>query len=215
MWLRTCYTYGSDAKHDALLANVDLDNAVDSEDRLLNDPALYNFGDDWANILDYVPELVTVADEAEHAAQIREAKAQFRAAQEHFRTDGATNVAGQPTALIENARRLLPPQDVEPLVLGAMQSSIHKACVTNYVIVEDAVTLADESEDGQVAMRFLDARGRVVREVRVSAGDAEQMGGLWLECAWDEGGDWAAAELGPEYRRGGSCGDLLLWEAGG
>lgn len=212
VWLRTYYADGSDAKHDALLENVELQNAIDDEDRLLNDPALYDFGDEWERILDYVPELVA---EAESAARVREAEAAFHAVQKHLQTDGALASPGLTAAmLIENARGSLPAEDVQRLVLKAMQSGIHKACVTNYVIVEDGKTLGGENREGLVAVLFLDTRGRVVRGVRVPAGDAEQLGGLWLECAWDEGGQWDEAELGPEYRPGGSCGNLLLLEAG-
>lgn len=60
LWLRTSYREGTDAKHEALVADVDMDMAVD--ERLLNDATLYDFGTHWERVLDYIPELVTNTD---------------------------------------------------------------------------------------------------------------------------------------------------------
>ncbi|KFY89174.1 hypothetical protein V500_05906 [Pseudogymnoascus sp. VKM F-4518 (FW-2643)] len=64
VWLRTDYPGGTDDAHESLVEHVDFCNAVDDEDRLLDDEELYNFGDDWKRILDVFPELVSYRDEA-------------------------------------------------------------------------------------------------------------------------------------------------------
>ncbi|KAL8788431.1 MAG: hypothetical protein Q9213_001654 [Squamulea squamosa] len=44
VWLRTCYSPGSEKKDEDLVVDVDMDVAIDGDNRLLNDPNLYNFG---------------------------------------------------------------------------------------------------------------------------------------------------------------------------
>lgn len=90
---------GSNTEHDAQLAEVDLNNAVDGADRVLNDPTLYHYGDDCARIVDYVPELVVVAKKTEHSTHIRKTKAPSRSCR------GISGSTGPRAALIEKASR--------------------------------------------------------------------------------------------------------------
>jgi hypothetical protein len=53
---------------------INLEYALDDEDRLLDDLDLYNFGDQWQQILDVMPELVRCDpfDWASHFERIRQ-----------------------------------------------------------------------------------------------------------------------------------------------
>lgn len=213
LWLRTCYAPDTSEQHSDLISPVDLDNAIDGPAYLLSDPTLYDFGPDWPRILDIFPELVGLPDrpaQLAHQARIQAAIAAFHAARTALASTDPSVIPGAPTALIEGAREFLPAQNVTPHVLTAMQSSIHKACVVNYLLVEDALAL----ESGELRLLFLDARGRVVREARVDGSAAEEMGGFWLQRSWDEVGEWTRAEWGESYREGGAEGALLLFQAG-
>lgn len=56
--LRICYSEGSEPKHEALVKDVEMEIYVD--DRLLNDPDLYDYGDDWQRASDVMPEFLDV-----------------------------------------------------------------------------------------------------------------------------------------------------------
>ncbi|MCJ1426457.1 hypothetical protein MMC29_004360 [Sticta canariensis] len=171
-------------KHDALLAEGDLNNVVDGADRVLNDPTLYHYDDDLL-------ELVVVADKAERSTHVRKAKAASRPCR------GISGSTSPRAAPIEKVSRLFPSDAVEA-----------------YMTMEDVDTLADENEGVLVELQSLDARRWVMRGVRVKTEEAEQTGGLSLQRAWDKDKKSDAAEPGTEHHRGGSCGNLSLWKSG-
>lgn len=210
-WLRTCYKEGTDAQHEAVVDRVDMYNAVD--DRLLNDATLYDFGDHWERIFDYIPELVVdqSEDASYRARRLRDAEDAFRMAQAIFSGSPATAAIGEePMRLIESARRYLPAAEVQEHVLQVLQSSIHCACVKTYLIVEDEEAL----QTGQVLLLFLDNCGRAVRQQRLPAREAEDIGGAWVQHCWDEDHFWEDADLGADYQEGGVCGHLLYYKPG-
>jgi hypothetical protein len=205
VWLRTDYSPETDSPHESLLEKVDLFNTLDDEDRLLDDEELYDFGDDWREILHVMPELVVCNDASLwQSNQRRLVKAEDELVKAKAYLAGE-EVQGAPVQLIENTRRVLPVADLEGSVLGVLRSIVHRACVVNYVIVEDKEAL----ETQQLLLVFLDARGRVVRWSRVGPEDVEQMGGFWLDGSWDEVNEWTNAEIGEDYQVGGVCGHLL------
>lgn len=53
---------GTDSQHEALIAKIDMEMAVNRDERLLNDATLYDFGDCWEHILDSLLELITNQD---------------------------------------------------------------------------------------------------------------------------------------------------------
>jgi hypothetical protein len=188
-----------------LLDKVDLFNALDDEDRLLDDEDLYDFGDDWKNILDVMPELVVYSDASlwqSNQRRLLKAEDMLIKAKAYL---AGQNVEGAPVELITNTRAVLPGSAVEESVLGLLKSKVHRACVVNYFIVEDREAL----ETQQLLLVSLDAGGRVVRWSRVGPEEAEQMGGFWLDGSWDEVNEWTEAEIGEDYQVGGVCGHLL------
>ncbi|KAI6881205.1 cytochrome protein, partial [Hortaea werneckii] len=62
IWLRTCYDEGSDEAHKKLLKELDEDMALDVRQNVLDDAALYNYGEDWRRVFEVVPERLLGVD---------------------------------------------------------------------------------------------------------------------------------------------------------
>ncbi|KAL8949913.1 MAG: hypothetical protein Q9222_004015 [Ikaeria aurantiellina] len=209
VWVRTCYTPGSDAKHEAIIQSIELDNAVDGEHRLLNNPDLYNYGSQWQRVFQVLPELLHTepqswtyrCDAQRKAVEELRAYAQGGLAQADRRlVDNLTGVSqGTPEIGLRGA-------ELEHSAARALQSAVHQSRVVAWVVLEDAEAL----DTGKVGLMFVDPQGRVVRSSRLEPGDAEMMGGLWVDGSWDEMDDWEDATFGPEYQAQGEFGGLLL-----
>ncbi|KAL8721736.1 MAG: hypothetical protein Q9225_001634 [Loekoesia sp. 1 TL-2023] len=209
IWLRTCYTTGSDAKHEALVQGIDMDNAVDGDHRLLCDPTYYNYGADWQQVFEVVPELLEPNDQswASYKEDQHQEVEALRAYAEGGIARADQRLVGNLTGVSQGTPHLgFQGAELERHVAKALQSSVHKACVVAWTVLEDEEAL----DSGKVALMFVDALGRVVRSKRVEVGEAEQMGGFWADGSWDEIDEWVEGDLGPEYQTGGSCGGLLL-----
>ncbi|KAI4125113.1 MAG: hypothetical protein LQ338_004441 [Usnochroma carphineum] len=200
VWLRTCYTEGSDQRHDELVKGIDMLLAVDGDHRLLNDPDLYNFGADWQRVFDVLPELLQPSDGDWTYYQEAQCKAL-----EDLTAFAEGGVARAPPKLLENLSSFQG-EELEQIVREALQSEVHTAHVVTWIVLEDEKALAN----GEVAVMFVDAYGRVIRSKRTEVGEASMMGGAWVNCCWDEMDIWEEAVLGEEYQIGGSCGGLLL-----
>ena len=209
VWLRTCYTSGSDEKHAELIEGVDMHNAVNGDHRLLSDPELYNYGPEWRQIFSIIPELLEPGgkpwdyrtQKQHNTLQALSAYAQGGLAAVNQRLlDNLTGVAqGTPEIGFRG-------EQLENEVAKALQSEVHKSHAVSWLVLEDEEAL----EVGNVAIIFLDAHGRAIRSKRVSPGEAEQMGGFWADGSWDEISEWQDGEVGVEYRSTGACGGLLL-----
>lgn len=189
-----------------LLENVDLYNAVDDEDRFLNDEELYNFGDDWRRILDVMPELVGYNFESWQLKQerLKEAEDSLVNAKAYLAGD---NMRGQSFEWIDRLQNDLlgTPTEVNKVILQWLRSSVHENCVVNYLIVEDKTAL----ETAQVLLVFLDGKGRVVRQSRIEPSEAEEMGGFWLQHSCYSVHEWTDGKIGEDYQEDGVCGHLL------
>lgn len=217
IWLRTCYAEGTDSKHADLIEGLDMENAFDDNNRLLDDKLLYDFGPDWERILYYIPELISNCDDKDAEAEddrrprmIQKGLEKFRQAQAALLVHCPPGAELEPPSsinwLISNMRSFFTaPAEVEVQVLSGIQSKIHKACMVNNIIVEDEEALLLETKtEGLVRLIFFDSCGYVVRSNRISAGHAEQMGGQWLERCFDERDmECGEAEFGDEYKEGG------------
>lgn len=204
VWLRTHYGPESNSLHQALLQKIDLFMALDDEDRLLNDEDLYDFGDDWRKILDVMPELVvsnaaSLPDSAEEL--LEQAKNELIKAKAEIADQGKA----VPAQVIDYTGPLEPiPLNYRNMLL-VLRGKVHKACVVNYIIVEDKEAL----ETGLLLLAFLDTHGRVVRWSRIDAEDAMQMSGFWMNSSWDELDEFLKGKLGDDYQVGGVRGHLL------
>ncbi len=201
-----------------MISEIDVCNAVDREERVLDDVSLYGgLGKHWETIFELVPELVIVEKTrscswAEYQAGIAKEGNVLRRARARWEGgDDAVNVAGEGKDRIDEMigkyKGFLPEDKVQQEVLDGLLSSVHKECVVNYLIIEDEDSL--EGDDELLLLAFVDAWGRVVKSKRVDNSEAEQMGGMWLECAYDETLAWENGELGEDYQNGRGWEDLL------
>ncbi|KAL8721910.1 MAG: hypothetical protein Q9225_001506 [Loekoesia sp. 1 TL-2023] len=200
LWLRTCYSEGSNQKHEKLVGSAEMFNAVNGVYRLLNDPSLYNFGPHWQRVFDIFPELLEPSQGDWVSYQERQREA--REALERFAHGGLANT---PSSLLENLS-YISGGELQEYVTEVLQSDVHKAFVVAAVVLEDDEAL----ETGDVAVMFLDALGRVIRTKRIGVGEAQQMGHSWLDGSWDETAEWEEGDCGDDYEAGGSCEGLLL-----
>lgn len=195
VWLRTCYSAGSDRRHKEL---VGLATFFD-QDAVLNNPARYNFGDEWDQVFDACPYLLQP-----ECGNWKERQQEARETLARFREGGAA-----PSDTVENVS-YIDGAEMEEYVAQALQSDVHKAFVVSRIILEDEESM----ETGEVAVMFVDAFGRVVRSKRISAEAAQQMEELNVDAQWDDMEEWEEAELGEEYEAGGLCEDLLVKRGG-
>ncbi len=194
-----------------------MENTVDDNDRLLDEKSMYDFGPHWESILYYIPELVSSYDDDtdRRARKIRKEKDDFCKAQAALLNPSPPGAESEPPSsipwLVSNLRSFFStPAKVEVQVLSAIQSNIHKACVVNYIILEKEE--APLENRGLVRLIFLDSCRYMVRSSRISAGDAEQMGGQWMERCFDElDMEWREAEFGDEYKEEDRKAGLLLY----
>ena len=170
-----------------------MQNAVDDNDRFLDDKSLYDFSSDWERFLYYIPKLISNYEDNAEVEDDRRPKMTEKEIVDFRKAQAALLLASPPSAKLEppssiiwlifNMRfSLVILAEVEVQDLSTMQSNIHKACMVNYIIVEENEALLSETKtkEGLVRLIFLDSYGYVVRSNRISTGYVEQMGGQWL-----------------------------------
>lgn len=202
-----------------MISEINVDFAVDREERILDDASLYGgFGTDWERLFELLPELLVTEWEGcpewpgykgritRAVEMLKDARARFQGGGEMVEREGRDYVG----RLIEGWRAISPEEEMQRRVLEALLSGVHKACVVNYLIIEDRETL--EGEEELLLMAFVDAWGRVVRIKRVNSEEAEMMGGMWLEQAFDDLSEWDEAKVGSDYEVEGAWEELMKHE---
>ncbi|KAI6914785.1 hypothetical protein KC318_g459 [Hortaea werneckii] len=185
IWLRTCYDEGSDEAHQGLLRKLNEEMALDVEQNILDDAALYNYGDDWRRIFEVMPERlfqeVLEEDLDETNVQcIEDRKARIRKEQRNPDIDAATNADA----------------------LKEATSKLHFWAIENYLFVADKVAL----DTGKALLVFFDDCGRTVRQSRIRPEYGEPFAGGWFDGLLEEMDEFTEADIGPDYLPGGSCG---------
>jgi hypothetical protein len=185
IWLRTCYGEGTDEVHQRLLDELNLDLAIEVEQNILNDAELYDYGDDWQQIFEVMPE--RLFEETLEDVYLRDSPA-------------------------EREARLLEPQasqrklDIDDVTdMDALRQAtvpFHFLVAYRYLFVADKVAL----DTGEVLLVFFDDSGRTVRQSRIQPQHCEEIAGAWFDCFIDEMDEFREADIGPEYLPGGSCG---------
>ncbi|KAL8645553.1 MAG: hypothetical protein Q9226_007250, partial [Calogaya cf. arnoldii] len=154
VWLRTCYSQGSDGKHDELVKHVEMHNAV--EDRLLNDANLYNFGANWQQVFDVIPELLSPADDT-CWEMYQEMFTRAMDALNAYAEDGVKRTSvGPHKTLSFHERMALESCTAEDWSEG-LESAVQQARVISWIALEDEEAL----ESGMVSILFLDEFGRL------------------------------------------------------
>ncbi|RPA73866.1 hypothetical protein BJ508DRAFT_418867 [Ascobolus immersus RN42] len=183
LWIRTCYTEGSDEKFQELVEEGDLDtfDTLDSEDpnvetligRILNNKAQYDFGADWKKILDVMPEIVVRPEPRKQIAELR------RACRE----------------MLDQAGGVM--EDMDQRVWESKRNLIQGLCVANYMVIIDQEAL----DTGNLLFAFLDNHGDLVTQVRLPACEAQEVSGGWSARGVDRWYQYVEddGEPGPKY----------------
>jgi hypothetical protein len=203
-WLRTYYGAGSDEKHQEFVDEINLEYAIDEENRLLNDADSYNFGDQWERILDIMPELVrrdSFRFDSYFAWVVREEEKCQRA--RRVLSGETVDVPETPGKAVQNTidriRERFPAEEVENEVMKAFQLNLHQACMVNWIYVFDEEAFNTK----HFLMVWLDPFGEVVRSKRVENGFQDMFNGMFCDGAWTDMEEWESAEIGAAYKPGG------------
>lgn len=183
LWLRT--DYGDEERHKTFCQSILDSDSVDSgeplyeESTILSDSHFYNFSS-WREALDVLPELVAGAE-----CKVEED------------TDGDIDYRRE--AEREYMTRQRDPGD-EDTFLAAQQYR----CAVGYFIVEDQELYT--TDPPLFHALWLDDRGNVVRENRITTGQASIYPTMAAEAMGAEDEIWLEAKIGPKYVAGGEFG---------
>lgn len=186
IWLRTCYDDGSEEAHQKLLNVLHDELALELKENILDDVALYDYGDDWRRIFEVVPERLLqelLDDDYEPQTALDEPQATMREMLRDLRVDEVTRANAWKMAIVR----------------------LHLDAAGNYVLVADKVAL----DTGKVLVVFFDDCGRTVRDSRIEAELCDGLAGAWFDGCIDEDNVFTEANIGPDYLTGGSCGPPL------
>ncbi|KAL5044285.1 hypothetical protein BDW71DRAFT_209497 [Aspergillus fruticulosus] len=179
-WLRTAYEPSSEPAFSALATA--LETKFGDRDMLLDDPILYNFGDDWQRIFLRAPQLLEVRQSAEEYREDLE---------EALHPEDESDVSDNDDDRSEGDFDYTP---------------YHWAMVIGRIHIVDQTTLAAGGPDaGKVLIVFHDACGRVIRSYRETVNNAADITSVDT-CLLDENPCWASGETGPDYRWGAPLG---------
>ena len=198
VWLRTHYGEGSDAQFRAWRDHdEDFNGNFEEAERawlVLDDPVVFNVGDEWRRALDVVPELVRPGDDAEPAAS---------AARERLRERIRARVAAG--------------EDVEDVAVWEAEYGEHGGKlqyykVSSYLLVADARAWETQC----LRMLLLDEKGNIVRHTEMEAEDMWESSAFWFEWRFERMWWWKwdmegapAPKLGDAYRARGEVGRVL------
>jgi hypothetical protein len=215
VWLRTYYGPGSDEKHEVIIDEINLEWAIDEEDRLLDDPELYNYGEHWEHILEIIPELVRREpgfNWQQYWEKIEECKDKCVLAR-RLLSGESINVPERPglnvAHTIEWFRTLYPAEELDRHVMETFQAYLHGFCFVNWIYIFDEQAFTS----GKFLIVWLDPCGNVVRSNRADIELAEGWNAKWMSAAMDEVEEWMNADIGDAYRLGGRHENLYFLDS--
>jgi hypothetical protein len=210
IWLRTCYTTGSDEIHSRLLRDFDPGEALNSEDTVLDDATLYSYGDDWAKIFSVLPEIILqIKDfsESDYWKDSSDSVRRYLDDEKYFIEQLKECIASQPSTRDEMSAAFHEQnedafQDEGEESFGWALRSLHLASTHSWCVVADEEAI----QTGLVLLVFFDDKGRVVRQGRRTPSDCTYMEGAFVDGCIDEDETMNFGEPGPAYAVGGVCG---------
>ncbi len=218
IWLRTHYGDGSDAKF-AEWRDVDEDYDPQYDEKVvlwtvLDDTAVFNFGDEWWRVFDVLPELAgplqhehTRGPPYVHDDSVQALRGELRRDVERR----LSSLAGGEHERPEDAAVL----EAEYGVHGEM---LQARAVSTFLLVADAGAW----ETDCLRLLYLDGKGNVVRHSAVEVSEAWETRNYWNYEKFCESNWWPhehnlltgkrgqpGSELGDKYRARGELGRLL------
>jgi hypothetical protein len=181
IWLRTHYENPDDA-HAELLLDLNIEMGLEQEENILDDEAVYAYGDNWSRIFEVIPErLFAITHNVDRAS---------------------LNAAREYDERIRSLRSDIPAQTLDKVEFRSKLERLHFWSTVNYLFIADEKAM----ETGKVLVAFFDDRGRVVRSSRALPSFAEGLAGAWAEGEFYEMDEFREADIGVDYRPGGLYG---------
>jgi hypothetical protein len=210
--LRACYTDDSQETYGELLEEFDAEQALESEDLVLDDPQLYSYsddwtssrlpsdGDDWTTIFSVLPEIFfspgndTISDYWMNGSK------------------SLMNHLAYEMSLLDYQKKCIA---LQPSTREAIEAAFYDETPFAYALrdlqlrsIHSWLVVADEEaiRTGRVLLVFFDDMGRVVRQGRREASDVTFTEGAFVDGCIDEDETLLYGEPGPAYCVGGPCG---------
>ncbi|KAF1821428.1 uncharacterized protein K489DRAFT_247871 [Dissoconium aciculare CBS 342.82] len=210
IWLRTYYADGSDAGHKALLDELNWEIALHQEENILDDAALYSYGDDWTAIFEVLPEFFfeMLGEYVMRRDNIMSSPTDLdRALKSHLGHELLVRECYQRCAVRQPPTAREQDAGLSGGYPGGNEFQdavieLHYDAAATYMFVADKEAI----ETGEVAVLFIDDCGRVIRHNRIPPQDCESLSGSWMECSLHEIYEFVDGKPGPAYSRGGVCG---------
>lgn len=204
VWLRTCYD--DDDAYARLLGRLNAEMALDSEQNILDDRALYEYGDDWPQIFSVIPEKLLQVD-SEYQNQLDGARSSNELRHKAQRDYMAGNFNSNIIEMIRDGswpstEYALTEDEKDQAIYKEKTSEIHDWATRNYMFIADETAV----ETGEVLVVFFDSRRRVVRSNRIDPDEGEPLAGAYFEGIHIRQFWFGEAQIGPDYMPGGVCG---------
>ncbi len=218
VWLRTHYGDGSDAQF-AEWRDTDRDFDPDCDEEVvlwtvLDDAAVFDFGDEWWRVFDVLPELAgPLQRHARGLPYMDGDRMQALREEQGRRVEGRlSSLAGGEHERLDDADAVLEAE------YGKLGERLQAEAVESFLLVADAGAW----ETDCLRLLYLDGKGNIVRHSAVGVSEAWTTRSSWLwwrfheSCWWPhkhdlltgERGD-PGSELGDKYRARGELGRLL------
>ncbi|PSK43730.1 hypothetical protein B9Z65_7244 [Elsinoe australis] len=198
VWLRT--HYGVTKEEEALLnlkfcemvdtiSEDDLESDDDDDDDdiycVLNDPGMFDFGEDWARVIEVVPELIKPINRLRHRLFDRLDERDLP----RIRTDLKTE--------IQNAAE---DRGAENLVHNGVAVLLQRCAVQSFIVVADEEAL----RSGTFKVYWFDGRGNKVRSSRITPDRVRTLHLQVIQGRWPECEDmWTNGLVGSQYQLDG------------
>jgi hypothetical protein len=197
-WLRTSYEPSPSAEA-AFSAIASALQDKFGENTIVDDPRLYDFGDDWQRIFLRAPQLLSVQQSFEEYNEALEEALHPESESESESDTSDADACADPNADGESESESGP--DYTPY---------HWAMVTGRIHIIDRVTLASASEcqgpdSGKLLIVWYDACGRVLRSYRETVNNAADITAV-DNAILDDNPCWLNGEIGENYCWGAAFG---------
>ncbi|KAI1454924.1 hypothetical protein F4805DRAFT_437964 [Annulohypoxylon moriforme] len=199
IWLRTYYRDGDDQFTEWREIDEDYDPAFDEGSAFwtkLDDPDMFNFGENWERFFDILPEL---AGPQQVYSRV------FGSGYGSNYLDSKRQKLRDAVARVEDK--------VEEVEDGLIGTSLQVIAVETYLLLADAKAF----ETRKLRVLFLDAWGNIVRHSRIEPEDIFELRSRWGAAKYRDGEYWLDKKergepggvLGDKYRARGEMGRSL------
>lgn len=204
VWLRTCYD--DDEAYAQLFARLNTDVALESFSNVLDDGELYDFGEDWSRIFNFIPErLLGITTEYEDGLEAAQNRLGLICDAQKEYISGNWDWAMMEEieqGHLSSGNYQLTGEEKRSNFYKQTTVEIHRWATVSYILIADKKAL----ETGEVLLVYFDDCGRTVRWKRMDPQDGEPLAGAYFDGLHVEMPWFLEAHIGRDYLPGGICG---------